>query len=881
MIRTNRELKLIFWGIVLLFAAFLAGPIVLLLGKSLWQGGLTGEFYTAVLSQDGFFTALGNSFAVAGASAAAAVLLAFLLAYAVHYTRLSKGFKRGLCAVATLPMFLPTITYGFAIIYSFGKQGLLTRLMGRQLFDIYGFWGLMVGYMIYTVPVAFLLIQNTMGFVDKKTITVSKVMGDNNLSTFWVAILRPLLGTLAGAFIQAFFLSFTDFGIPASVGGDYPVIATMLYNQMLGGIPDFNRGAVMAMVMLIPSIGSICILQLLERFNIRYNRISNADLRRNALRDGSWGISGTVISLAILSIFAVIFVVPLVEEWPYKTGFSLEHFQTVFADESLLVTYGHSVLMALLTAALGTLTAYGAALITARSTLSRGYKRTVESIALVTNAIPGMVLGVAYLFLFSGTSLQNTLLLMVLCNVVHYFSTPYLMMKNALSKMNAGWETTAMLMGDSWMKTILRIVTPNALSSLIQVFSYYFINSMVTISALIFIAGARTMVLTTMIKQLQYTNRFNEVFVLSLLILATNLAAKALFSWLAGYKSRKMENQSKGRKKRMNWKKTMALGLSAALCLGAMTACSKNGGTGKEDQVVIYSNADEEAVKAMENALDNNGYKGKYIFQTYGTSELGGKLLAEGTNLEADLVTMSTFYLQSAQEQNNMFQTLDFEVNTLTEVPDYTAPITSQEGAIILNTELMKSEDLPVPTSLKDLTKKEYAGQIAVTDIQSSSTAWLLIQALVDAYGDEEAQEVLAGIYENCGAHIETSGSGPLKLCRAGEVAIGFGLRHQAVADKNDDMPIDYVDPEEGNFSLTESVAVVDKGKDTNPLAMEMAQCIMEHGREELIKTYPNPLYEGETADPNNQSANPSVFDQPLTFELFQAHQKLSEAAKG
>ncbi len=527
MTRTNRELKLIFWGIVLLFVAFLAGPIVLLLGKSLWQGGLTGEFYTAVLSQDGFFTALGNSFAVAGASAAVAVLLAFLLAYAVHYTRLSKGFKRGLCAVATLPMFLPTITYGFAIIYSFGKQGLITRLMGRQLFDIYGFWGLMVGYMIYTVPVAFLLIQNTMGFVDKKTITVSKVMGDNNLSTFWVAILRPLLGTLAGAFIQAFFLSFTDFGIPASVGGDYPVIATMLYNQMLGGIPDFNQGAVMAMVMLIPSIGSICILQLLERFNIRYNRISNADLRRNALRDGSWGISGTVISLAILSIFAVIFVVSLVEEWPYKTGFSLEHFQTVFSDESLLVTYGHSVLMALLTAALGTLTAYGAALITARSTLGRGYKRTVESIALVTNAIPGMVLGVAYLFLFSGTSLQNTLLLMVLCNVVHYFSTPYLMMKNALSKMNAGWETTAMLMGDSWMKTILRVVTPNALSSLIQVFSYYFINSMVTISALIFIAGARTMVLTTMIKQLQYTNRFNEVFVLSLLILATNLAAKA------------------------------------------------------------------------------------------------------------------------------------------------------------------------------------------------------------------------------------------------------------------------------------------------------------------------------------------------------------------
>lgn len=546
MTRTNRELKLIFLVIVALFALFLVAPLVVLLGKSVWDGGLTGEFYTSVLSQKGFLSALGNSFAVAAASGGVATLLAFLMAYGVHYTRLPKWFKGLITAVATLPMFLPTITYGFAIIYSFGKQGLITRLLGRQLFDIYGFFGLMVGYVIYTVPVAFLLIHNTMGFVDKKTLTVSKVMGDHALSTFWIAVLRPLLGTFAGAFIQAFFLSFTDFGIPASVGGGYEVIATLLYNQMLGGIPDFHRGAVIAMTMLIPSIGSIVILQILERFNIRYTRISNAELRKNTLRDAGWGLSGTAVSVGILSIFAVIFVVPLVEAWPYRTGFSLEHVQAVFTDSSLLGAYGHSLLMALLTAALGTLVAYGGALITARSTLGRGYKRTIESIALVTNAIPGMVLGVAYLFLFSGTSLQNTLLLMVVCNVVHYFSTPYLMMKNALSKMNAGWETTAMLMGDSWLKTILRVVTPNALSSLIEVFSYFFINSMVTISALIFIAGARTMVLTTMIKQLQYVNRFNEVFVLSLLILATNLVAKALFSWLA---NRRVKSSKKSKEK--------------------------------------------------------------------------------------------------------------------------------------------------------------------------------------------------------------------------------------------------------------------------------------------------------------------------------------------
>lgn len=547
--RKHWELKLIFLILAVVFLAFLAVPAIGLLVKSfLGEGGLTGSYYLDVFTGKGFLEALGNSFTVAAVAALIAVGIAFVMAYILHYTRLPRGFKRLIQAVATLPMFLPTITYGFAIIYSFGKQGLITRLLGHQLFDIYGFGGLLVGYVIYTVPVAFLLIHNTMGYVDKKTLIVSKAMGDGTLSTFWIAILRPLLGTLAGAFIQSFFLCFTDFGIPASVGGDYDVIATVLYNEMLGGVPDFNRGAVISVVMLLPSIVSILLLRFLERYNIRYDRISDADLRRNPGRDTAWGLSGTVLAILILCMFVVIFVVPLVERWPYQTGFTLEHFQEVFSDNELQTVYLNSLGMALATALFGTLAAYGAALITARSKLPGWCKQVIDAIALVTNTIPGMVLGLAFLFVFSGTSLQNTFPLMILCNIVHYFSTPYLMMKNSLSKMNAGWETTAMLMGDSWPKTILRVVTPNAAASLIETFSYYFINAMVTISALIFLAGARTMVVTTKIKQLQYINEYDQVFVLSLLILATNLVAKAVFTWLAKKSSRKGSHIEKKRK---------------------------------------------------------------------------------------------------------------------------------------------------------------------------------------------------------------------------------------------------------------------------------------------------------------------------------------------
>lgn len=256
---------------------------------------------------------------------------------------------------------------------------------------------------------------------------------------------------------------------------------------------------------------------------------------------------------------------------------------------------------------------------------------------------------------------------------------------------------------------------------------------------------------------------------------------------------------------------------AAAVTSFGLTGC----GTGSSDeQVIIYSNADEEAITAMENALDNNGYEGKYMFQTFGTSELGGKLLAEGKDIEADMVTMSTFYVESAQDQNSMFQDLTFDADTIDEFEPYCAPITSQEGTIIVNTEMMEENDLPMPASLKDLADPVYKGFISVTDISASSTAWLLIQALVSEYGEEGAKEVLTGIYENVGDHLEDSGSAPLKKVRAGEVAIGFGLRQQAVADKADGLPIDYIDPAEGNFSLTESVAVVDKGDNRTPVRL-------------------------------------------------------------
>ena len=246
-----------------------------------------------------------------------------------------------------------------------------------------------------------------------------------------------------------------------------------------------------------------------------------------------WGTLSITINVIIIAVFIVIIIVPFVGEWPYRISFTFQNVINVFSDATLLGVIKNSLITAIFTALLGTLVVYGAALASARSTLNKFLKKIIESIALATNTIPGMVLGIAYLLMFSGTVLQNTYIIIILCNIVHFFSSPYLMMKNSLTKMNGSFETTAKLMGDSWFKTVIRVITPNAISSILEVFSYYFINAMVTVSAVIFIAGARTMVMTTKIKELQHFAKFNEIFVLSILILLINLLAKGVFSYFS------------------------------------------------------------------------------------------------------------------------------------------------------------------------------------------------------------------------------------------------------------------------------------------------------------------------------------------------------------
>jgi iron(III) transport system permease protein len=530
MIKVKPEMRIIFYAAVGLFLIFLVLPLMVLLMKSLESGqGFTFSTYLDALSNKDILTAIGNSFKVSAVTALITTVLAFVMAYSINATRIHPTFKGVLKTGILLPMLLPTITYGFAIMYSFGNQGLFSKLFGSPLFNMYGFNGLLIGYVIYTLPPAFLVIHNSFQYIDKKFIIVSKLMGDSTLRSFMNTIIRPLWGTLGGAFVLSFILSFTDFGIPASIGGTYTVVATLLYQVMLGAIPDFNQGAVIAVLMLLPAVLGILLLHYLEKLNFHYDKVTDTELMRNRWRDTVLGSLSFLILSGMVATFAIMFIAPFLKQYPFNNTFTLEHIIDTFSSNDLTGVYKNSLYVSVLTAILGTIVAYGAALINGRTAVKG--KSVMDWIAMVTNTVPGMVLGLSYLLLFNGTSFKGTFAILIFCNLIHFFTTPYLMAKHSLSKMNPGWETTGELLGDSWFKTVRRVIIPNSATTILEMAGYYFINSMVTISGIIFLITAETSLVSSKIQQLQHFAKFNEIFVLSLLIFGTNLIVKLLLGF--------------------------------------------------------------------------------------------------------------------------------------------------------------------------------------------------------------------------------------------------------------------------------------------------------------------------------------------------------------
>lgn len=501
--------------IALFFILCVIAPILSMLTR------ITPTGFRRVFSSPQIGPAVWNSVATSFTAAVISIFLALLAAWCIERTTI-RG-KALLSTLFLLPMLIPSISHALGLVALFGKNGFLTNWLQLKG-SIYGFWGIVIGSVMYSFPVAFLMFSSILQYEDGVTYKAAEVLGIPAGQRFLGITLPYLKRTILSAFFAIFTMVITDYGVPLMIRGKRVTLSVIMYEKAVS-MMDYGSGSVVGAMLLLPAIIAF-LADLMNPEKGQSGFISEPVIpKKSRLRDVlAYGFCG-IISVCVLVPIAAFCVMAFETKYPVDATFTLEHLRKTInrgADGYLL----NSCIYSFLAAAFGTLAAFGCAYMTARAkgSLHKG----LHLILMTSMAIPGIVLGLSYVIFFHSTPLYGTIAIIVLVNAVHFFSSPYLMMYNTLEKLNPNLEAVGECLGIGRIWMLKDIILPKVRHTLCEMFSYFFVNSMMTISAVSFLVPPAPKPVALMINQFEAQLLMESAAVVSLLILLVNVILKGV-----------------------------------------------------------------------------------------------------------------------------------------------------------------------------------------------------------------------------------------------------------------------------------------------------------------------------------------------------------------
>jgi iron(III) transport system permease protein len=474
-------------GVVLvLLLTFVVWPVARVLSLSLvTSAGVGLAQYAAFFSTWRLFRILLNSLLVSAVSTVLTVLVALILAYAV--TRTTVPGKRFLSLMSLLPLISPPFLVSLAFILLFGRNGVITRALGLE-WSIYGFHGIVIAQVFTFLPQAYILLANVLGNIDASLEEAAENLGAGMVTTLGRVTLPLARPGLASACLIVFILCMTDFGNPILVGGRYNVLATEIYAQIIG-MNDFPAAAVMSVVLLVPCLLAYVLNTYVvgRRSYVTVSAGARTTLRPTppAMRWALFVVSGGI-AAAIAVIYALIPLGSVVRLWGSDWSLSLTHYGFRSTVEGAWPIW-NSVKLAVIAGLLGTILALLTAYVVERRRAPAA--RTIEALGLLPAALPGTVIGVGYILAFNVPPLLLTGTIWILVASVIFWKFPVALLAaiNTLKQVDPAIEEAAVSLGAGAVRTFTRVVLPLLTGTAFSIFIYFFVNGMVTVSAVIFL----------------------------------------------------------------------------------------------------------------------------------------------------------------------------------------------------------------------------------------------------------------------------------------------------------------------------------------------------------------------------------------------------------
>ena len=488
-------------AMMLAIAAYLllaiALPLYAILSKSFQDPdgmyiGLTN--YITYLSTPALTWSIGNSFKVTFVATVIVLFIAFIYSYAL--TRSCMPFKKIFKGVALIPLLMPSLLPAIALVFFFGNQGVIKEwLFG---YELYGPIGIVMGEVFFVFPHVMTILLISMSLSDARLYEASEVLGASKIRTFFTVTLPSMRYGLVSAFFVAFTLVITDFGVPKVVGGQYNVLATDVYKQVVGR-HDFQMGAVVAMALLLPAAFAFIADRLVQRKQVALlsARAVPFEPKPSFTFDMVMFAFCALIALIITSILAMAAYSSLVTFWPYNLTLTLKHYNFDLMDGGGWSSYFNSIELATYTAIFGTIVIFSGAYLVEKSRGFHKGRSMMQALCMVPMAVPGLVLGLAYVFFFNHPDnpldfLYHSMPILVICTITHFYTVAHLSSVTALKQMDPEFEAVSQSLKAPFYKTFWRVTVPVCTPAILDVSMYLFVNAMTTVSAVVFLYSSDT-----------------------------------------------------------------------------------------------------------------------------------------------------------------------------------------------------------------------------------------------------------------------------------------------------------------------------------------------------------------------------------------------------
>lgn len=540
--RWSRD-ELIARGVLLLVMAmlfvFLIAPLFTILVNAVLdkEGRFVGlTHFITYFQTPSLMRAAWNSIWVSTVVVLISVPAAFVCAYALTRTCLPTPFKATFRLIALIPLLAPSLLSAISFVQWFGNQGALKFLLGGA--SIYGAPGIILAEVYNTFPHALMILVTALSLADGRLYEAATALRTPAWRQFTTITLPSCKYGLISAATVVFTYVVSDFGAPKVIGGNFNVLSVDVFKQVVGQ-HNFSMGAVVGMLLLVPSIISFAIDYTVRR-KLKAQLTARSvpySPKPSRLGDTLLALFCAVVCLLLLATIGMAVYTSLIKLWPYDLSFTLKHYHFALVESDMAAAYTNSLILAISTAVGGSVIVFVGAYLIEKTRNIDVMRRVMHLMAVLSMAVPGLVLGLGYVMFFNHPAnplnfMYQTMAILIVSTIVHYYTSSHLTAVTALKQIDNEFEAVSASLKVPFFKTFIRVTVPVCLPAILDIGRYFFVVSMASLSCAIFLYSPETILASVAIMHLDEAGDIGPAAALASLIVVTSAIVCIAYSLL-------------------------------------------------------------------------------------------------------------------------------------------------------------------------------------------------------------------------------------------------------------------------------------------------------------------------------------------------------------